>query len=834
MSSKASAKTRAKTKNKKRKFDNRVYILSIAIITAIFIICLLIAGRYPFGSLPAVKGDGMEQLFTKHVANISEIKKGILPYYNTFNTGGFSNMFAYRIYDITHPWLILKYLVTGKSLILLDYTISLFLNLIMAGVSIIFYLTHRHGNCFDKQDMRLLPISLAYTFCSFNLIMFSYELFKYACFLPFLILGMEQLVYKNKKALYICVLTLTMLYNPYPAFIICEFLVLYFFTMHFENIRDFLKSGARFIAASIAAAGLSAFYLIPAYILTRSSAYTVTDQQSASLFKFFKSFLTEFSDYRMFNKMEAVSPDKGQAAVYCGLIMLFAVPLFALCKKVSLSVRIRRTVLLFILVIAFNNELLNFVLHGFHFQTMVPNRFAMFAVFLLILMLADVILSMDVFTNKVLLGCTFVPSCIFIILYVIKKDIPKASLAVTITFLVLYTVVALACIASRIKSEWMLKCILFISAVEILMNCLYLFPKQLKGESTIISDAEKINSVADKIPDMKQFYNLTEYMDSDAVYYNMGNMTDISTLTFFNSDCTSDMVDRVRRYNLAAGSNNLNYYGGNPLANMMLGVRYHIADNPTVSPYIIYGEQGTYDGLYVYENPNYVSLGFVAGDGTADSVKCKDYADPFEYQNSFSKALGGDEIYKNLNYDYEIMPDKSEFNGKTYQSVVFNLKDNVTGNLYTYAGDEIYYLSTIGGDMKELYFNYTTEELADMGNTPQLKILDTNALAGLHDILSENKMTDIEYKDNRITGTLNTKTDGALYISLPYADTWEVLIDGKEVKTSRFLGGIGVEISAGEHTISMKYKIAGELLGIIISIGTALLLIGFGFLKSRR
>ena len=37
--------------------ENRVYLLSVLIITSVFLICLLIAERYPFGTLPAIKGD---------------------------------------------------------------------------------------------------------------------------------------------------------------------------------------------------------------------------------------------------------------------------------------------------------------------------------------------------------------------------------------------------------------------------------------------------------------------------------------------------------------------------------------------------------------------------------------------------------------------------------------------------------------------------------------------------------------------------------------------------------------------------------------------------------
>ena len=65
--------------------------------------------------------------------------------------------------------------------------------------------------------------------------------------------------------------------DAYYAFILCEFLVLYFFLMEFDSVRDFFMKGIRFALASIAAAGLSCFRLIPYYFSTLESPYQAAD-----------------------------------------------------------------------------------------------------------------------------------------------------------------------------------------------------------------------------------------------------------------------------------------------------------------------------------------------------------------------------------------------------------------------------------------------------------------------------------------------------------------------------------------------------------------------------
>ena len=61
--------------------------------------------------------------------------------------------------------------------------------------------------------------------------------------------------------------------------------------------------------------------------------------------------------------------------------------------KISLEKKIKYLLLLVLFVISFNNQLLNYIWHGFHNQYGIPNRFAFLYVFVLILMAYEVYLN---------------------------------------------------------------------------------------------------------------------------------------------------------------------------------------------------------------------------------------------------------------------------------------------------------------------------------------------------------------------------------------------------------------------------------------------------------
>jgi uncharacterized membrane protein YfhO len=74
-----------------------------------------------------------------------------------------------------------------------------------------------------------------------------------------------------------------------------------------------------------------------------------------------------------------------------------------------------------------------------------------------------------------------------------------------------------------------------------------------------------------------------------------------------------------------------------------------------------------------------------------------------------------------------------------------------------------------------------------------------------------------------------------LYTSIPYDANWHIYIDGVEVPTYESAEALlAADISAGEHTIELRYIHRQFYLGLGISAGGIAALIGLAFLEKFR
>lgn len=73
--------------------------------------------------------------------------------------------------------------------------------------------------------------------------------------------------------------------------------------------------------------------------------------------------------------------------------------------------------------------------------------------------------------------------------------------------------------------------------------------------------------------------------------------------------------------------------------------------------------------------------------------------------------------------------------------------------------------------------------------------------------LSNNRYEVSTLHDNYISGTVVCENDGVLYLSILYNPGWKVYIDGKESETFvTNIGFTGTNISAGEHSVELRYR----------------------------
>ena len=69
-----------------------------------------------------------------------------------------------------------------------------------------------------------------------------------------------------------------------------------------------------------------------------------------------------------------------------------------------------------------------------------------------------------------------------------------------------------------------------------------------------------------------------------------------------------------------------------------------------------------------------------------------------------------------------------------------------------------------------------------------------------------------------LAGSFTTDTDGYLITSIPYDDSFTVLVDGQEGKTEKVNGGfLGVPADAGKHEVEIQYHAQGKTAGLAVT-----------------
>ncbi len=114
--------------------------------------------------------------------------------------------------------------------------------------------------------------------------------------------------------------------------------------------------------------------------------------------------------------------------------------------------------------------------------------------------------------------------------------------------------------------------------------------------------------------------------------------------------------------------------------------------------------------------------------------------------------------------------------------------------------------------------------------------LNTEAVKEALLSLQQTQMQITEHSDTRLFGKISASADRTmLYTSIPYDANWHIYIDGVEIPTYESAEALlAADISAGEHTIELRYIHRQFYLGLGISAGGIAALIGLAFLEKFR
>lgn len=771
----------------------------------------------------------------------------------------------------------------------------------------------------SRNDITLPAFALLYSFCGYFIAYYWNIMWLDALALfPLVILGIENIINAQKCGLYLFALSFTMFSSYYMAFMVCIFSVFYFLTYYFSHykINDrldgfiknegfftdedlicddflgeaapepyvngsditcalkasrFLKSGLLFALASLSAALLLSFALLPTYFSLKTCSAT-----SDSFPKDFKDYFNIF-DF-LANHLASVSPTIRSSGndvmpnVYCGVLTILLLPVYFFCKSLKTSEKVAHLLLLIVLFFSFNINFLNFIWHGFHFPNDLPYRFSFMYSFILIVMAYKIFIRLSEYSLKELLG-----SGLGVIAFVIlaqklgSKNLQTQSVYISIAFAAIYTFILLQMRSKKFKS-FSLSLLLFISvAAETCIADVFNFVMNVEKASYMrnYDDFKDMKQTLDGFED-GGFYRMelaSLKTRNDPSLYNYNGVSVFSSMTY-------ESVAKIQK-RLGLDGNNINsftYHPQTPLYNAMFSIGYVLNNSDSFEPNEKYYSQTAANDAYTAYLNNYrLPLAF----GVNKEISQWEYnmSNPFLVQNRFfSQATGINEDLFN----------ETEFDNARYENITY-LGDELKSGAYSYSkavedkagsvwlnvaakSENNLYLYVVSSDLEEIGVasdgfsatqNIAHPYILDIGSHAQgedieieIKVKADAKKTGTFEIylyeindevwrngykiLSENAMEITKFDTTEIEGKITADRDLTLFTSIPFDGGWSVYVDGKKTDNIEKIGDalLGINLSEGSHTVRLKFTAQGLLPGIVMSGGCFIILITYAVIRN--
>lgn len=830
--------------------NNRTYLLTLSILSIIFVIYLFLRSTAPFGIGFFPSHDGVAQNFPFYYGYYKQIFRGDFSFIN-YNIGLGIDSFGKAFLT----FLPVYYLIAFFSLsnMPLCFTLIAYLLFILPAFSFMIYLTHRpNKKNMSKKDLRLIPFALAYGLSAYVISFMSHHsLVINAILLPLLILAFERLIYKKKYIMYVFILTYTMMDDFYMAFLMCEFIFLYFMCQNFDSVKDFFVKGFRVAFFSLISAGMSATVLLPSFFSTvQKSPYQVNDASIPSI-KFTDDFLNIFNFGKVGTRAIIIDKSSFSVNMYCGLLMVLLIPIYLFCKNIKLSERIKKVCLLGIMFIAFGNPLLNYIFHGLHRQIFVPNRFSIFFIFLLITIIYDLIMNRSEELKKKPVILFYIWELIIGVLFILSaKKFLSFPTIISLVFIVFYAVL-LTVYKFKKDKKGISKIIALTFVLELLITA-FNFTRYTIYSTHINRELDSYTnaSIMCERNNVKADHARTEYLSAEA---NNSMILNTESISFFSSSINQENLDMMAYFgaDVPLITNNIHYTLTNPISDIFLNVKYNLTNKymKQSDTYSYMKEIDNINNISLYENPYNVGFGFLIRNDSElinmnnDLSNGKTYNSYVELQNDFSNKLVGEDLYELIEFETDpekiqndphvsyVMSDYSNYeegNPNAYVTTVIAIGDELKGEFYLDFGILTHLASKDSDKQEPIYIKFQADQYDSYaGSSFYLAKLNEDTLQKIHDKLSDSVLYNIYDEDDDINATIDASGDGLIYVSLPYKDAFTVKVDGKEVKTQSLFKGIGIPVTAGTHQICISYRIAGLDISIWVSIAFLLFFIGF-------
>lgn len=827
---------------------NYIYSITVGLALIMMIGAWIIGDVGPFGGRCLVVVDGVHQ-YLPFFAEYQEKLQNLESLQYSFNVGMGNNFLSLWSYYLSSP-LNLIIMLCAKSDLPMAMNIIISIKIILAAFCFAYFLMHAGQK--PRKRPEIIAFSLFYAFSSF-VVGYYWNLMWLDCvfIFPIIILGMERLMKKGDSRTYILALLYSFICNYYISFMICIFLVLWFFAFHFRSVKEFFVRGIRFAIASLTTAAMGGVVLIPAYegIMTTASAEFEFPE-----WEFYGDFVDTLRSHLFCSEVMTNQVGDGGTNLYCGMFTILLAVTFFFNRKIHWEKKIKYALLLILFVISFNNQLLNYIWHGFHNQYGIPNRFAFLYIFILLIMAYETYLHRQAIRLPMLI-VSYMLCMLFVIYAYFNASVVYDERTYIATGLLLTLYIVLFAISKKTPGKWRRRfryVLLLVAVLEMAVNGWIAFVQVgtsdaqfYYGETEIFETLK--NRVEEEDDSLCRSDILQPVLVDEATWHTL------RSIGIFGSTVPGEMVSIMGDLGFYTGANEYLYYGATPVTNALFGVKYvYTRDGDFINV-----DMGLHDSevnVSVYKNLYNLPIGYMVSEDVLD-FKTLDNG-PFTVQNELCGALTGIEpifssIYDSMgtqtygtNVDVKLLDD---FNA-SYENANGSARAEI---IYTIPYDMDLYVNCSGSNVQKIALLIDGNEVAydryhgqlfRVGEvkagqlvTIQYVLNDGDDLSGnlycypmeyseeqflaFQGILANQAMNVTDFSETKIEGTITAQKDGVFMTSIPYDEGWKVFVNGEEVETTRILEGfLGVELPKGDYTIKLVYQCPGLMKGLLATL----------------
>lgn len=847
----------------------------------IILVSWAINDYYPFGNKSLMAIDFSQQFIDFYVSQKRAVLSGdFSSIFYSFSKSIGGNMVGTWAYYLFSPFNIF-YILFPKSMIVEAVFCTVIFRYGLIGFSFAYFLIKRH-HALNYHPLLTIILAVAYTLNGYHVSYQMVPIFYDAMWLlPFVLIGLEELLDGDKPYKYTILLALTIFIQFYMGYMICIFIVMYaiFYLVSKKGDQNWGNYFPIMVQRIVKLAGFSILAVLMTSIIFVPNVLNLIDSKAAgqSMLKFEwrlqidpLDILAKFNIGAFDNESWPFGPNLPN--VYVGSLALIGALYYFISNKVSLRSKIAAFGILVVFFVSIVHEFTSKIWHmgqnpaGFFY------RFSWILAFFLVYLAYQALKDVDWKVGHLL----FIVGVILLMQYsVYTHEYTFLDNTQKYASTALFVLAALIlCLGRRQALKWAL--LALITTGEIGTNAVISqgrinFSDAYKFQNAINVIDEAIDPIR---PSKEEFYRISKSFTRSK---NDPMMFDYPGLTHFSSSLevsTRDLLERLGSNAVDASTT----YIGTTLTDALFGVKYFVQNMPftetdqeIIDKSYIFGNDvyrpdivkldnliSSTDRLETYEVPYTLPVAF----GVSDAMINLELHDnqPVENQEKILQALQPNKeaytTYMAPNaIELENLEKVEDVNGRQYYKRIDPKMEGKLRWKFTPQTDAAYYvrvpeiLSTrdqdygffINGQSLAIRKKFVADQLFNIADnvmgqeqvfelvfrkddqvdltTMYLTRFNRTAIEQIIQNKQDEGLKVSSWGNNFLKGEVQINKDSKwLFTSIPYEEGWKAKVDDKKVEPIKIWESLmAIPMTEGKHSVELTFHPKGFVMGMGLS-----------------